>query len=179
MRMPEPGKRPGECPHQLSQGHFHQPVNARTLAHMPTLTHTNRAAYTVVKLSNKTIRMFLDSGASCSVVCADYGNQSEIKPVTATKLINADGRNIISHGTTTMAVTLGDFSVKQVKQPFIVVEHLSTPVILGCDYLANNDFALDFQQGTFHRVENPEQMLQLLPAESTVSPLMMTAHKQF
>ena len=50
---------------------------------------------------------------------------------------------------------------------FIVVEHLSTPVILACNYLANNGFVLDFQQGTFHRAENPEQMLQLLPAEST------------
>ena len=68
--------------------------------------------------------MFLDSGASYSVVRADYVNQSEIKPVTATKLINADGRNIIPHGTTTMTVTLGYFSVKQ---PFIVVEHLSIP----------------------------------------------------
>ena len=162
--MPEPGKWPGECPHQSSQGHSQQRVSARTFAHMPTLTHTNRAAYTVGKLNNKTIRMLVDSGASCSVIRADHVNQSEIKPVMATKLINADGRNIIPCGTTTMIVILGDFSVKQ---SFIVVEHLSTPIILGCDYLANNGFVLDFQQGTFHRAENPEQMLQLLPAEST------------
>ena len=141
-----------------------QPVSAQTLAHMPTLTHTNRAAYTVGKLNNKTIRMLLDFGVSCSVVCTDYVNQSEITPVMATKLINADRRNIIPHDTTTMTVTLGDFSIKQ---PFIVVEHLSTPAILGCDNLANNGFVLDFQQGTFHRAENPEQMLQLLSAEST------------
>ena len=100
MRMPEPGKRPEECPHQMSQGHSQQPVSTRTLAHMPTLTYTNRAAYTVGKLNNKTMRMLLDSGASCSVVRADYGNQSEIKPLTATKLINANGRNIIPRGTT-------------------------------------------------------------------------------
>ena len=63
-----------------------------------------------------------------------------------------------------MTVTLGDFSAKQ---SFLVLDHLSTPVILGCDYLTTNGFILNFQQGTFYRAENPTQMLQLLPAEST------------
>ena len=38
-----------------------------------------------------------------------------------------------------MTVILGDFSAEQ---SFIVVEHLSTPVILGCDYLTDNGFVL-------------------------------------
>ena len=41
-----------------------------------------------------------------------------------------------------MRVTLGDFSVKE---SFIVVEHLLTPVILGCDYLTDNGFVLHFK----------------------------------
>ena len=131
---------------------------------MPTLAHTNRAAYTVGKVNNKTIRILLDSGASCSVIRADYACKSEISPITTTKIVNADGRNIIPHGAITMTVTLGDFSAKQ---SFLVLDHLSTPVILGCDYLTTNGFILNFQQGTFYRAENPTQMLQLLPAEST------------
>ena len=125
---------------------------------MPTLTHTNRAAYTIGKLNNKTVKMLLDSGASCSVVLADYACQSEIKPMPSTKLVNADGRNISPLGSITTSVTLGDFSVKQ---SFIVVEHLSTPVILGCDYLTDNGFVLHFKQGVFHRTDNPDQKLQL------------------
>ena len=66
-RMPEPGKRPGECLQHSSQRHSPQPVSARTIAHMPTLKHNNKAAYTVGKLNNKTVKMLLDSGASCSV----------------------------------------------------------------------------------------------------------------
>ena len=132
---------------------------------MPTLTHTNRAAYTIGKLNNKTVKMLLDSGASCSVVLADYACQSEIKPMPSTKLVNADGRNISPLGSITMSVTLGDFSVKQ---SFIVVEHLSTPVILGCDYLTDNGFVLHFKQGVFHRADNPDQKLQLLPAEAAI-----------
>lgn len=134
---------------------------------MPILTHTNRATYTNGKVNNKAIIiLYLDSGASCSVILADYTCKSEIKPITTTKLVNADGRNIISHGAINMTVTSGDFSVEQ---SFLVVEHLSTPVTLGCDYLTTNGFIiiLNFKQGTFHRAENPMQRLQLLLAEFT------------
>ena len=62
-----------------------------------------------------------------------------------------------------MTVTLGDFSVEQ---SFIVVENLSTPVILGCDYLTDNGFVLHFKLGTCHRAETPNQKLKLLPAEA-------------
>ena len=62
-----------------------------------------------------------------------------------------------------MTVTLGDFSVEQF---FIVVEKLSTPVILGCNYLTDNGFVLHFKLGTFHRAETPNQKLKLLPAEA-------------
>ena len=105
------GNDQGECLSKSSQGHSQQPVGVWTLCRMPTLTHTNRAAYTVEKVNNKTIRILLDSGTSCSVILADYARKSEIKPITATKLVDADGRNIIPHEAITMTVTLGDFSV--------------------------------------------------------------------
>ena len=62
-----------------------------------------------------------------------------------------------------MTVTLGNFSVEQ---SFIVVENLSTPVILGCDYLTDNGFVLHFKLGIFHRAETPNQKLKLLPAKA-------------
>ena len=40
---------------------------------------------------------------------------------------------------------------------------MSTPVILGCDFLTNNGIVLHFKHGTFHRAD---QKLQLLPAEA-------------
>ena len=95
-----PGKQPCECLSKSSQGHSQQPVGVRTLGHMPTLAHTNRAAYTVGKVKNKTIRILLDSGVSCSEILADYACKSEIRPITTTKLVNADGRNIIPHEVT-------------------------------------------------------------------------------
>ena len=62
-----------------------------------------------------------------------------------------------------MILTLGDFSVKQ---SFLVVEHLLTPVILGCDYLTTNGYNLNCKQETFHRAKNPIQKFQLIAAES-------------
>ena len=47
-----------------------------------------------------------------------------------------------------------------------MVEHLSMPVILGCDYLTNNGFVLNFKQKTFYRAEYPDQSLKLWPAKS-------------
>ena len=134
---------------------------------MSTLTHINRAAYTIEKL-NKAIRILLESGASCSVILADYACISEIKSITTVKLVNADGRNMIPHEATTMTVTMGGFSVKQ---SFLVISSrtsVTTPGILGCDYLqlTTNGFILNFKQAAFHRAENLMQRLQLLPAES-------------
>ena len=76
-----------------------------------------------------------------------------------TKLVNADGRNIF-HGATTVILTLGDFFVKQ---SFLVVENLLTLVMLACDYLTTNGYILNCKQETFHRAENP---IQLIAAES-------------
>jgi len=78
-------------------------------------------------------------------------------------LVNADGRNITPCGTTTLTVTLGSFSVKH---PFIVVDHLSVPAILGCDFLRfQHGFVLNFESGIFHRASCPRQALPLHVSE--------------
>ena len=56
---------------------------------------------------------------------------------------------------------------------FVVVDHLSTPVILGCDFLIRNGYVLDFEQCTFYCSKNPEEVLQLQPAQTIPQPLHM------
>ena len=61
-----------------------------------------------------------------------HASPPKIKPAAHTKLVNADGRNITPCGTATLTVTLGPLSTEH---SFIVVDHLSVPAILGCDFL--------------------------------------------
>ena len=81
-----------------------------------------------------------------------------IMPIVLIKLVNADGRNITLCGTTTLTVTLGSFSMEH---PFVVVDHLSIPAILGCDFLSGHGFVLIFESGTFYRADCPSQALPL------------------
>ena len=55
-----------------------------------------------------------------------------IEPAHAAKLVNADGRGIITCGVATMTAALEQFPTSH---KFVVVDHLSTPVVLGCDLL--------------------------------------------
>ena len=75
--------------------------------------------------------MLFDSVASCSVVSISCIPQVHIEPAHATKLVSVDGRDITPCGVATMPVGLGQFSTIH---KFVVMDHLSTPVILGCDF---------------------------------------------
>ena len=57
---------------------------------------------------------------------------------------------------------LGSFSTEH---PFIVVDHLSVPAILGCDFLREHGFVLNFESGTYYRAESPSQTLPLCVTE--------------
>ena len=37
-----------------------------------------------------------------------------------------------------------------------MVEHLSAPVILGCDFMTKQGLVMDFEQVTFHSKESPD-----------------------
>ena len=132
----EQGKRTGGCSNTQSREHPRQPVSAHTTthAHIPTLTRStcaNRVAHTHGTLNNQKILMLLDSGASCSVASKSCIPDKHIEPIQSTRLINADGRDMTPCGLATMTVGLGQFSTNH---KFVVVNHLSTPVILGCDF---------------------------------------------
>ena len=106
-------------------------------------THnTNRVAHTHGMLNNREILILLDSGASCSVVSRLHAAHAHITSAHTTRLVNADGRDITPCGTATLTISLGKFSTTHT---FVVVDHLSTPVILGCDFLVNHSYVLDFK----------------------------------
>lgn len=103
------------CLNPKSRGYPQQPVSAHTttLAHIPTLIHTtctNRVAYTYGTLDSHKTLMLLDSRASCSVMSKSCIPDKNVEPIQSTKLVNADGRDIIPYGSATMTVGLGQYS---------------------------------------------------------------------
>ena len=125
-------------------------LNARTIEHIPAVsfhTSTKSAAYVTGKINGLDTDMLLDSGASCSVVRSEYVLSNEVKPMNSTTLINADGSKLPLVGTITAHITLNDLDTPHT---FIVVDSLSSPVILGCDFLLKHHVTLNFGNGTFH-----------------------------
>ena len=120
-------------------------MNARTTENIPAFSEakgSTRAAYAHGKENEQCVEMLLDSGASCSVVHKDYVSPRDMDPVGLVKLLNADGRSLTPVGTTSLKVNLGNLTALQT---FIVVEHLSAPVILGCDFLTKQGLVMDFE----------------------------------
>ena len=95
------------------------------------------------KINNCETQILLDSGASCSVMQADCSLQTDLVKSGTITLINADGRKLTPLGTITVSLDLGIITVDHT---LVVVEKLSTPVILGCDFLTTHDF----KANTFH-----------------------------
>ena len=79
--------------------------------------------------------MLLDSGASCSVVSKKHVGVPDMSPGQSIQLINAHSRSFTPLGTSLKTVTLGKLSTDH---NFIVVNQLSIPVILGCDFTASS-----------------------------------------
>ena len=122
---------------------------ARTVEHTPTVStpiSTRKAAYVVGSINGQYTDILLDSGASCSVVHCNLIPPDHVQPRTPIGLINADGSNLTPVGITTAQVILNGLNTPH---NFIVVERLSVPVILGCDFLFKNSVILDFGRSTF------------------------------
>ena len=78
---------------------------------------------------------------------ADRSLQADLVKSGTITLINADGRKLTPLGTITVSLDLGIITVDHT---LVVVEKLSTPVILGCDFLTTHGVTLDFKANTFH-----------------------------
>jgi len=125
-----------------------------------TRTLTGQHTHTQGSLNGHTITILLNSGASCSVIAKPHVHHTQIKPMHTVRLINADGRDITPAGVAILTIDLGNFSAEH---QFVVVDSLSTPVILGCDFLMGHGYVLDFQQCAFYRSQCPDEILQLRP----------------
>ena len=59
-----------------------------------------------------------------------------------------------------MTVNLGEL---QVDHKFMVLDTLSTPVILGCDFLIKHNLVLDFSQQAVYQTDNPSFRVDIPP----------------
>ena len=122
-------------------------MSARTTQHIP--------AYISGKINNQQTQLLLDSGASCSVISREHVKLDNILPEQGTQLINADSRSFTPLGTTSITVTLEQFSVNHT---FFVVNKLSVPVILRCDFMSKHGLVLDIQSRTAYQMSSGHKM---------------------
>ena len=141
-------------------GHSQELINARPIAYIPTLAHSNYTAYTHGQLNKNSVTILLDSEASCSVLSKDHVSPSNIKPVAHTKLVNAEKHHTLWHSH--FDCNTGTISTEH---SFIVVDHLSVPSILECDFLREHGFVVNFESGTYYRADCPNQALPLQVTE--------------
>ena len=134
-------------------------VDVRTAHNVPTIkSKTTKAAYITGQVNHQEVQMLLDSGASCSVVSKRHIKVQEISPGQPIQLVNADRRDFTPMGTSRMKISLGKLSVNHT---FIVVEQLSVPVILGCDFMSEQALILDLQGGVVYQSGFLENKLHL------------------
>ena len=128
------GKQPRECLYLSSRRHSQAPVDARHVDCVLALSDIvrSKAAYIQGRVGDHQLNILLDSGASCSVIRREYVAPKDLYPPGNIRLTNADGRELAPLGTTTLRVNLGNL---EADQSFTVVENLSAPAILGCDFL--------------------------------------------
>ena len=122
-------------------------MSAHTTQHIP--------AYISGKINNQQTQLLLDSGASCSVISREHVKLDNILPEQGTQLINADSRSFTPLGTTSITVTLEQFSVNHT---FFVVNKLLVPVILGCDFMSKHGLVLDIQSRTAYQMSSGHRM---------------------
>ena len=88
---------------------------------------------------------------------ADHTLLADLRKSNIVTLINAEGRKLTPLGTTTVRIDLGIITVDHT---LVVVEHLSTPVILGCDFLTTHGVILDFKTNTTNSALQGSLLLQ-------------------
>ena len=139
------GKLPRECLYPSSRRHYQAALDAQHIDCIPALSNIirSKAAYIQGRVGGHQLDILLDSGASCSVIHSEYVPPKDLDPLRDIRLTNADGRELVPLGTTTMRVNLGNL---EADQNFTVVKSLSAPAILGCDFLKREGIVIDFQK---------------------------------
>ena len=77
----------------------------------------------------------------------------DMEPLKLMKLVNADGSDLAPLVTLVMKISVGGIKTNH---SFIVVDRLSVPVILGCDFLTRHGVVMDFDHCTFSCIKNPK-----------------------
>ena len=170
QRLLEPGKHERgcsepssrECPPSIEDAHI---TDSCITEHLPTLAahikHTPKVAKVTGTINSHPTTILLDSGASCSVICGRDIPVTDLQPLHGVQLVNADGRHIFPSGTSVMSVSLGNL---QAEHTFMVLDDLSTPVNLGCDFLMKYNVIIDFGKAIAYCTTPPGFHLKLQTA---------------
>ena len=129
--------------------------------------YITQAAYITGKVGTHNTVILLDSGASCSVLSKTHIPLEHIQPEHKIRLLNADGRTLLPAGVAQVNVVLGDF---QTTQTFVIADNLSTPVILGCDFLNRHGFIINFKNCTVTTPDHQGLQLILQMKKTTSKP---------
>ena len=80
----------------------------------------------------------------------------QLQPIEGIQLINADGRSVLPSGTAKANVCLGTLYTSH---SFMVLNEMSSTVILGCDFLMKYNLVIDFSQGIAYSSKTPTLQL--------------------
>ena len=153
-----------ECPQFLT--------SARITEYIPTLACSHRqsaVAHVEGKINNHPTLILLNFGASCSVISNKYISVEQLQPIEGIQLINADGRSVLPSGTAKAKVCLGTLYTSH---SFMVLNEMSSTVILGCDFLMKYNLVIDFSQGVAYS-KTPTLQLRLQPSGNKSSTCNM------
>ena len=121
--------------------------------------HRSAVAHVEGKINNHPTSILLDSGASCSDISNKYNiSVEQLQPIEGIELINADDRSVLLSGTAKVNVYLGTLYTIH---SFMVLNEMSSTVILGCDFLMKRNLVIDFNQGVVYSSKTPTFQLRL------------------
>lgn len=103
------------------------------------------ALYIIANLNNENIEVTIDSGANINCIRPDLIDPKLITPSNKYQLSGPDKTPLIFIGTATINIQIEDttFSI-----PVCVVKNLSSTIILGNEFLANNKAKIDYTKQT-------------------------------
>ena len=129
-------------------------VGPTTTAEVLVATISSSAAVIKSELGQVAVDMMLDSGLSVSLVWMDIVDKSQEADHTTRLLAGVSGRrkNTCCFGHVSVPVQACALGVEH---PFVIMDSLIEPAILGMDFLQSHGIILDFASSPVHVLPKP------------------------